>query len=228
MGSAGRRKSRVIMTSDRRSFFPGFPVFTISLLILLVAGLYFNSLGNQFTNWDDSMIYSNSQVKSLDWKNLRTIFTLHKASTYQPIRVLSYAIDYHFWNLNPLGYHITNIFFYILTCIMVYFTLLHLSNHLREKASPDSHGRVAIFGALLFAAHPVHVEAGTWVAARKEVLQGFFFFLAFFLYMKAGEEAERKTFYLSLVIVFVVFAILSKPSAVVFPAVILVYEMAKR
>jgi hypothetical protein len=28
--------------------------------------------------------------------------------------------------LNPLGYHITNILFYILTCIMVYLTFLHL------------------------------------------------------------------------------------------------------
>jgi tetratricopeptide (TPR) repeat protein len=203
-------------------------IYAICLLILMTGGLYLNSLGNLFTNWDDSMIYGNTQVKSLDWGNILQIFALQKASTYQPIRVLSYAIDYHFWKLNPLGYHITNILFYILTCIMVYFTLLHLSEHLREKAPPDSHGRVAIFGALLFAAHPVHVEAVTWLAARKEVLQGFFFFLSFFLYLKASEETRRKTFYLSLVILFVVFAILSKPSAVVFPAVIIVYEMSKR
>jgi len=203
-------------------------IYAISLLILVAGGLYLNSIGNLFTNWDDGMIYGNTQIRSLNWENIRSIFTLKIGITYQPIRVLSYAIDYHFWELNPVGYHITNILFYILTCIVVYFTLLHLSAHLREKASPDSHGRVAIFGALLFAAHPVHVEAVTWLAARKEVLQGFFFFLAFFLYLKASEEARRKTFYLSLVILFLVFAILSKPSAVVFPGVIIVYEMAKR
>src|SRR4030042_4340968 len=180
MGSAGRRKSRVIMTSDKCSLSRTFPIYTFCFLILLVAGLYFNSLGNLFTNWDDSMIYGNSQVKSLHWKNIQTIFTLHKASTYQPIRVLSYAIDYHFWKLNPIGYHITNILFYILTCIMVYFTLFHLSIHLRERGSPESHGRVALFGSLLFASHPVHVEAVTWLAARKEGLQGFFFFLGFY------------------------------------------------
>ena len=203
-------------------------IYVICLLILVAGGLYLNSLGNLFTNWDDSMIYANPQIKSLDWRNILEVFTLREGATYQPIRVVSYAIDYHFWKLNPLGYHITNIFFYILTCIMVYLTLFHLSMHLRERVSSDSHERVAIWGALLFAAHPVHVEAVTWLAARKEVLQGFFFFLAFVLYMKASEEAKRKTFYLSLVIVFVVFAILSKPSAVVFPAVIIVYEMTKR
>ena len=214
--------------SLRNSFWNRSQLVPLCFLVLIAVVLYINSLNNLFTNWDDGMIYSNTEVRSLSWENVLTIFTLKKGATYQPIRVLSYAIDYHFWKLNPLGYHITNIFFYILTCIMVYFTLLHLSGHLREKAPPDSHGRVAIFGALLFAAHPVHVEAVTWLAARKEVLQGFFFFLAFFLYLKASEEARRKPFYLSLVIFFVLFAILSKPSAVVFPGVIIVYEMAKR
>ena len=76
---------------------------------------------------------------------------------------------------------------------MVFFTLRLLSAELRKEASPDSHGRVAIFGALLFAAHPVHVEAVTWLAARKEVLQGFFFFLGFYLYLKAREGDWTKS-----------------------------------
>ena len=202
----------------------------LCVLILLSGGLYLNTVGNMFTNWDDGLIYGNIQIRSLTWENIRKIFTLEQGATYQPIRVLSYAIDYHFWKLDPLGYHITNIFFYILTCIMVYFTLLHLSINLRERASPESHGRVAIFGALLFAAHPVHVEAVTWLAARKEVLQGFFFFLGFYLYLKANKETERKTSYLYLSMVFlsILFAILSKPAAIVFPVVIAVYEIAKR
>jgi len=212
----------------RNSFWNRSQLVPLCFLVLIAVVLYINSLNNLFTNWDDGMIYSNTEVRSLSWENVLTIFTLKKGATYQPIRVLSYAIDYHFWKLNPLGYHITNILFYILTCIMAYFTLYHLSIHLREKAPSGSHARVAIFGSLLFAAHPVHVEAVTWLAARKEVLQGFFFFLAFFLYLKASEEARRKPFYLSLVIFFVLFAILSKPSAVVFPGVIIVYEMAKR
>jgi tetratricopeptide (TPR) repeat protein len=198
------------------------------LIAVFVAILYVNSLGNQFTNWDDGMIYQNPSVRDLSWGGIKKIFTLEPGNTYQPIRMLSYAVDYRFWKFNPVGYHITNILFYILTCIMVYFTLFHLSTNLREKASIDSHRQVAFFGSLLFAAHPVHVEAVTWLAARKEVLQGFFFFLAFFLYLKVSEGAKRKAFYLSLVTVSVVLAILSKPSAVVFPGVIIVYEIAKR
>ncbi len=199
------------------------------LISVLVAILYFNSLGNQFTNWDDGMIYQNPSVRNLNWQGIKKIFTLERGNTYQPIRMLSYAIDFRFWELNPLGYHLTNIIFYILTCVMVYFTLLQLSMHLRDKANPDSHKRVALFGALLFAAHPVHVEAVTWLAARKEVLQGFFFFLGFYLYLKGREKEDRKRIaYFSLVLFSILLAILSKPSAVIFPGVILVYEIARR
>jgi len=205
-------------------------VFIVCLTILVLVGiLYFNSLGNQFTNWDDGMIYQNPSIRNLNWEGIKKIFTLEKGNTFQPIRMLSYAIDYHFWKLNPLGYHLTNILFYILTCVTVYFTLLRLSVHLRGGASIGSHERVALFGALLFAAHPVHVEAVTWLAARKEVLQGFFFFLTFYLYLKGREKVgRRKILYFSMVLVSILLATLSKPSAVIFPGVIIIYEIARR
>jgi tetratricopeptide (TPR) repeat protein len=73
------------------------------------------------------------------------------------------------------------------------------------------------------------VEAVTWLAARKEVLQGFFFFSAFYLYIKGREEQGRKRIvYFVLVLSSFLLAILSKPSAVVFPGVILIYEIARR
>jgi len=210
----------------------GKPFRLIGLCFLisgLVVMLYINSLENQFTNWDDSMIYANPQIRSLAWGNLCKIFSLEKAANFQPIRILSYAIDYYFWKLDSVGYHITSISFYILTCIMVFFTLRHLSASLREKFSPDSHERVALFGTLIFAAHPVHVEAVTWLAARKEVLQGFFFFLAFYIYLRVRNITGRKKMvYLGMVLFAILLAILSKPSAVVFPAAILVYEIARR
>ncbi len=198
-------------------------------IALCIGVLYFNSLGNQFTNWDDGMIYQNSTIRDLSWKGIKRIFIHEKANTYQPIRILSYAIDYKFWKLNPVGYHITSILFYILSCIMVFFILRRLSASLREKASPDFHERIAVFGSFLFAAHPVHVEAVTWLAARKEVLQGFFFFLAFYLYLRIREiTGPKKMVYLGMVLFAMLLAILSKPSAVVFPATILIYEIAQR
>jgi tetratricopeptide (TPR) repeat protein len=209
------------------------PLKVIGLCLLIstfVAILYFNSLGNQFTNWDDGMIYMNPHIRNLSWEGMRKIFTFTKGNTYQPIRMFSYAVDYQFWKLNPLGYRLTNILFYVLTCIMVFLTLRQLSTSLRDKVPPDSHERVALFGSLLFAAHPVHVEAVTWLSARKEVLQGFFFFSGCYFYFKGREELrQRKTlYYFALALLFIFLAILSKPSAVVFPAIVLLYEIARK
>ena len=204
-------------------------VVWLCLLILISGGLYLNSLGNQFTNWDDGMIYRNPTIEKLDWESLRKIFTPQRSATYLPIRVLSYAIDYRFWKLNPLGYHITNTLFYILTCVMVFFTLKLLSARLRQGEGPDSHFRVALFGSLFFSALPVHVESVAWLSARKEVLQGFFFFMAFYLYLKGRQEKNGKKIVLFALVLFsILLAVLSKPSAVVFPAVLLAYEISLR
>ncbi len=224
-------KSNCIHFLSKRS-----QMFIICLLVLVISALYLNSLDNQFTNWDDAMIYGNPQIRSLNWENIKGIFTYVRGSTYQPFRVLSYAVDYYFWNLNPFGYHITNILFYLLSTVILFFTIRRLSTDLRRNAPPDSHERVALFGTLLFAAHPVHVEAVTWLAGRKEVLQGFFFFLGFFLYLKAREGEGNKPvrpdrgkfLYLGLVFFSFLLAILSKPAAIVFPAVLLVYEISLR
>jgi tetratricopeptide (TPR) repeat protein len=200
------------------------------MITCLAFGIYSNSLKNNFVNWDDpGLILENQRVRTLDWPNIKEIFIPKKASTFQPIRVLSYAIDYNFWKLNPMGYRVTNVIVYIMTCIMIFLTLELLSKSLRDKAKKDSHFRIALLGSLLFAAHPVHVEAVTWLAGRKEVLQGFFLFLAFYLYLKGGnEKGKNRLVYLCFVLISIVLAILSKPSAVVFPAVIVVYEIARK
>jgi Tfp pilus assembly protein PilF len=203
-------------------------MWVLLLFLSVIAVLYFNSLGNDFTNWDDSMIYRNPVIRDLGWKNILEIFTLKKASTYQPIRTLSYAIDYHFWGLNPLGYHLTNLLLYLLTCITVFYTARLVIRGILDR-SPVSAERIALFASLLFAAHPVHVEAVTWLAARKEVLQGFFFFLSFFLFMKSdeGQVEGRRWKFLGGVLITFLLAVLSKPSAVVLPAIFLLYEMTR-
>jgi tetratricopeptide (TPR) repeat protein len=198
-----------------------------AMIAFVVLMIYLNSFKNDFVNWDDpGLIIKNQKIRSLSLQNIVEIFTPKKSSTFQPIRVLSYAVDFRIWKFNPIGYHIANLLLYILTCITVFFALDRLSTDLRKGVSESSHRRAALFGSLLFAAHPVHVEAVTWLSARKEVLHGFFFFVAFYLYLKGREEGQKKVLFLGLTVLSILLSILSKPSAVVFPAVLLIYEIA--
>ena len=204
-------------------------IFIVLLFLSLVAVLYLNSLENGFTNWDDAMIYDNPAIRSLDWRSVLDLFTLKKASTYQPVRMLSYAIDYHFWKLNPSGYRFTSLFLYFLTCVTVFFAARLLLGRILDRP-PASVNRMALFAGLLFTAHPVHVESVTWLAARKEVLQGFFFFLSFYLFMRfeEGKEGRARWRFLGGTLLTFLLAVLSKPSAVVLPAIFLLYEMTRR
>jgi protein O-mannosyl-transferase len=221
-GKAASRPQGFRLLTAHRSITVGF------LFLFFIPLLYFNSLGNDFTNWDDQMIYANPKIRSLDWKNVLDMFVPGQG-TYQPVRVFSYAVDYRFWRLNPLGYHLTNVFFYLLTCLVLLFMIPLLLKNLFSGVSRDSLDRVTLFTALLFSAHPVHVEAVTWLAARKEVLHGFFLFLSFYLYLRTGEirEASKRRVYIGFVFLTFLLAVLSKPSAVILPGLFILYEVSR-
>ena len=104
--------------------------------------IYFNTLNNDFVFDDLPLIQGNATLPSLNTiTDIISIFT--QEGGYRPIRALSYAIDYHFSELNPLSYHISNITYHIISALLVYLITLLLLGH-----------RVTAFlTALLFAVH---------------------------------------------------------------------------
>ena len=71
--------------------------------------------------------------------------------------------------------------------------------------------------AALFAIHPLHVESVVWVAERKDVLSGLFWFLTLLAYVRYA-EAPRVTRYLPVVLLFAC-GLASKPMVVTLPFV---------
>src|SRR5262249_51643602 len=66
-----------------------------------------------------------------------------------PATTFSYALDYALYGAHPLGYHVTNLLFYWLCALAIYFLALRLA---------PQRG-VAFLTALLFLMHPIHTEA---------------------------------------------------------------------
>ena len=75
--------------------------------------------------------------------------------------------------------------------------------------------RGAWWVALLFAAHPVHVESVAWITERKNVLSALFYLLAFAAYLDFDRSGRRR-FYVLALIAFLA-AMLSKTVAASFP-----------
>ena len=78
----------------------------------------------------------------------------------------------------------------------------------------------AFFVALLFALHPQRVEAVAWVSARADVLGAFFAMLTVFLYVALPRRGWAEV----LVVVALAFGLLSHPSLVAVPFVLLLLD----
>ena len=100
------------------------------LLVIITLAVYFSSLFNHFVWDDEQFIYRNQYVASFDVSHIFSTNTIAGAGEtsnyYRPITTLSFAWDYLFWGLNPIGYHLTNTLLHIGAGILLYIILKNL------------------------------------------------------------------------------------------------------
>jgi len=190
----------------------------IILIIVLGIAVYANSVSGKFL-WDDRhLIEENAHIKSASGfskilaGNIR-MGAKRKSSAYRPVQILSYALDYKFWKLNPLGYHITNVALHIVTSFVVYWLALVL---FRDKA-------LSFLTAVFFVVHPIHTGAVSYISGRADMLGATFMLLAFIFYVN-GHNRESSKLPHMLTLFFYSLALLSRESALVLPLLILLYH----
>ncbi|MBP7216557.1 MAG: tetratricopeptide repeat protein [Candidatus Omnitrophica bacterium] len=188
----------------------------IFFLFVLVYIVYAPSLENSFVNWDDfAYVVDNPTIKSLTLKTVKTIFTSFSLSSYQPFVLLSFAADYYFFKLNPLGYHLINLVLHLCNVILVFFLILRLSH----KAP------VALLVACLFGIHPIHVESIAWISQRKDVLYAFFFLGSLISYLAFLGNGRWRWLYYVVSLVLFVFSFFSKGMALALPFVLILIDV---
>jgi protein O-mannosyl-transferase len=188
----------------------------LGFVVLLTFLLYLGSLPKEFTNWDDGQyITNNPLIRSLSLNNLSKIVTEPYFANYAPLTLISYAIDYHFWNLNPVAYHFHNLALH-LACVVILFFLL-------KKFELSQ--RVIWAATFLFAVHPANVESVSWASERKNLLAALFFFLSFYHYVQFT-KTRTGTNYLSSLLFFLL-SVMSKASTIVAPLAFLSYDYCK-
>jgi len=188
-------------------------------ILILTFWCYHYSLGNQFTNWDDDkFIIRNMFIRSFSHTNLmKMLFTDVTKDYYNPLTMVSYAINYHFSELSPQSYYVTEIAMHLINTILVFFLSLALFKAMVKKGYGEIKGIPYLAGlcALWFGIHPMHVESVSWIAERKDVLYVFFYLLGLIVYVKY--VLENKTAQMAFVAVMFFFSLFSKPMAIVFP-----------
>jgi Tfp pilus assembly protein PilF len=182
----------------------------IAMLLAVVVLVYGNSLLNQFTLDDGLYIMRNPQVTHL---SLRELFAPNKlTNVFRPFTFATLALNWALGAAHPLGYHVFNILLHAGVTWLLYLLLQAiLGSSLHGKAA-------ALAAALLFAVHPIHTEAVASVAGRPELLAAAFLLAAWLLHLRDREFPALLCF---------VLALLSKESAVVFLALLLIGDYAR-
>jgi tetratricopeptide (TPR) repeat protein len=137
----------------------------------------------------------------------------------------TFWVEYHLWELEPLGYHIVNVLLHTTSVLLLWRLLVRLE-------LPG-----AWLAAALFAVHPVMVESVAWVTERKNVLSLALTLGSMLCYLRfapatkeeghASSPAVAWTNY-ALAFVLFVLALLSKTVVATMPAVLLVIYWWKR
>ncbi len=211
--------------STRRWVFRLLPV----LIALVTVVPFLPTLDNQFVNWDDDdNLVENPQYRGLGWTHLRWMWTTSHIGHYAPLTWMTFGLDYLFWGLKPVGYHLTNLLLHAANAAVFYLVASRILGS--ALPGPRERGNVglaaaAAFAALLFAIHPLRVESVAWATERRDVLSGLFYLLALLAYLRAGEQGERgRSGYWASVGLFVC-ALLSKSMAVSLPVVMLILDV---
>ncbi|MDO8445340.1 MAG: tetratricopeptide repeat protein [Deltaproteobacteria bacterium] len=192
---------------------------SVALLTFLV---YLPSLKNNFV-WDDDLyVYNNPYIRNIDTTLLYWSFTSEVAALWHPLTIISLAMDYAVWGLDPFGYHLTNNLIHALNTLLVFILVLKLLKiKTGEEADIQSVG-AAFITAALFGIHPLHVESVAWISERKDVLCAFFYILCLIKYLDFTVSKRPLHYGIALGSFFM--ALLSKPMAVSLPIVILILD----
>ena len=138
---------------------------------------------------------------------------------YRPLPLLSIWWDFRLSSVFPVSHHLTNVLLHVL-CTVLVFLLLRVFL---------SASRGALFGAFVFALHPIHTESVAFVSGRTDLFATVFIVASVLAWIRVsrGISSSPKWEYLVGVLAFFL-AGLSKESSVVVPVVILAWDAVER
>ena len=189
-------------------------------------------LWNEFVDWDDyENLVSNASYRGLGWSQLRWMFTTLHMGPYQPLSWMTLGLDYLFWGMNPIGYHLTNLMLHAANAVFFFFICRRLLSTALSVADDEESWRVSLsssFAALFFAIHPLRVESVAWATERRDVLSGFFFLWTIYCYLRANSNSPadaRSRRWLGMALAVYVLSLLSKAIAMTLPLVLLILDI---
>ncbi len=216
------RQARV----GRWGWLPGAAIIVVA--VVLVFG---QTAKYQFLHWDDNVnVWNNQRLNPVSAGNVLYFWGHSYARMYAPLSYTFFAAEAlissraeappgkPFGVLEPTVFHMGSLLLHAGCCILVLLILRRLVRH--EVA--------ALAGALLFALHPLQVESVAWITETRGLLAAVFGLTAIWQYLRFADETmedpRRRMAHYLVASLALLLALLSKPTAVAVPLVVLVID----
>lgn len=183
-------------------------------LVVLCLIIYGQTAAFEFIDYDDGRIVFKHPVilEGFTLEGVRWAFTNYHFGLWMPMTSLSHMADISLFGLWAGGHHLSSVVWHTAACILLFLALRHLTGAPWES----------FLAAALFAAHPLRAEPVAWIAARKDLVSGCFFFAAIWRY--AGYARRPSAGSYLLVTLLILLALMGKPMAVSLPLVLLILD----
>lgn len=179
-----------------------------ALLTIAAYSLFF---GYGHISWDDpEMVFKNSDVQNF---NLKAFFQTSYVGNYIPVTMLAHSIVWQLFGASAGWHHAMALLLHLANAWLV----LQIGRKLFQSEG------AALLGSGVFLLHPTQIESIGWIGEFKTPVYSFFFLLSLLYYLKAKLPYKSKAYYVALLLF--VFSLLSKPSAVTLPALLLVIDL---
>ncbi len=183
-------------------------------LFIITAAIYIRAAYFPFCAIDDSdYVTRNIHVKSgLSLNSIKWAFTTFHSTNWHPVTWLSLMLDSQLFGVNPMGFHLVNVFLHALNTSLLFLLFSSLTGAVWRSA----------FVAACFALHPLHVESVAWIAERKDVLSTLFWMLTLLFYSCYVKRSKRSMYYLSLLAF--ALGLMAKPMLVTIPVILILLD----
>lgn len=181
------------------------------LFFALAMVLYGNTLQNGYS-LDDELVTLDQPNVERGFSGIPDIFTSRYSVNakqnyeYRPLVLVTFALEYQFFERNPAASHFFNIVLYSLLCLVIFLLV--------KKIFDKQHWLLAFISALLFLIHPVHNEVVASLKNRDEILSLLFALTAFYQILIYTER--KRLPHLIFGLLCILFVMLSKKSGVMF------------
>ncbi len=201
--------------------------------IFLIFGfiLYGNTVLNKYA-LDDAIVITKNKFTKKGIDGIPDILTtefftgffgkekkLVSGGRYRPLSVVTFALEYEFFGLNPHISHFINILLYIITGFLLYLSLARLLPGFKSITITENIKlTLPLLAALVWFAHPLHTEVVANIKGRDEIMALMFSLLALLLAVRYYNSAKLTDLILAAVSLFA--GMMSKETAIAFVFVI--------